>query len=129
MAANAGRLTELPKDKERCYKSRNSHSAFIEFHLDEHRCKAFSTSHLITYSLDPNPGAEDDKAEPSQKLHLVFSTADVVILGWRLTLLAERICESRLYAVSILAKRYAELDAGPCVSSISIQPIEEKMKS
>jgi hypothetical protein len=122
-------MTELPKDKERCYKSRNSHSAFIEFYLDEHHRKAFSTSHLITYSLDPNPEAEDDKTEPPQKLHLAFSTADVVILGWQLALLADRICENRLYAVSILAKRYAELDAGPCVSSISIQPIEEKIKT
>jgi hypothetical protein len=120
-------MTELPKD--RCYKSRNGHSAFIEFHLDEHRRKAFGTSHLIAYSLDPNPGADDDKTEPAQKLHLAFSTADVVILGWRLAILADRICENQLYAVSILSKRYAELDTGPCVSSISIQPIEEKMKS
>ena len=112
--------------RESCYKSHNGHSAFIEFHLDGHRRKAFSTSHLITYSLDPNPEAEDDKTEPPQKLHLVFSTADVFILGWRLATLADRICENKLYAVSIIAKRYAELDAAPCVSSISIQPIEEK---
>jgi hypothetical protein len=53
------------------------------------RSRGFHASQLIEYTLEPNPDAEDDnggraQAPPSEKLSFAFSTADVVVLGWRL---------------------------------------------
>jgi len=54
----------------------------------------------------------------------VFSTADVVILGWRLGLIADYLRGNTLTAVCILQKRYAELERNVVyVSSITIKPV------
>ena len=107
-----------------CYAAPGKYCACIEFHLSEHKRRGFHTSQLIEYSLEPNPDAEDDKNAPPQKLALAFSTADVVVLGWRLGLLADKLQENDLAAVRALAKRYAEVDRHmPFVASITITPI------
>jgi hypothetical protein len=96
----------------------------IEFHLDEEHRHGFHSSQMMDYTLDPNPDAAEDKNAPPQKLALAFSTADVVILGWRLSRLADALRENRLAAVGKLPKRYAELDRNkPFVASITITPI------
>lgn len=110
--------------KEDCYESANMNCYCIEFHLDEHRRRGFHASQLITYSLDPSADAENDKGAPPQMLSLAFSTADVVILGWRLDRLADYLGENKLAAVRILPKRYAELDRNkPFISSIEIKAV------
>jgi len=111
--------------KEDCYEPGNMNRYCIEFHLDEHRRRGFHASQLITYSLDPNPDAkQEDKDEPPQMLSLVFSTADVVILGWRLDRIADYLGENKLAAVRILPKRYAEVDPKkPFVASIEIKSV------
>ena len=96
----------------------------IEFYLSEHKRRAFCTSQLIEYTLEPNPDAADDKDVPPQRLALVFSTADVEMLGWRLGTLADKLQESNLAAVRILPKRYAEaVGHSAFVASITITPI------
>jgi len=96
----------------------------FEFHLSEDKRRGFHTSQLIDYTLEPNPDADDDKKLPPQKLALAFSTADVVLLGWRLGLLADKLQENDLAAVRTLSKRYAEVDRHmPFVASITITPI------
>ena len=110
--------------KENCYTAANEYCACIEFHLDEHRRHGFHTSQLIDYTLTPNPDAENNKSAPPEKLALAFSTADVVILGWRLSRLADLLRENDLATVHVLSKRYADLDrARPFVASITITPI------
>ena len=94
--------------KDSCYQSAVTYAACIEFHLDEHRRRAFNSSQLITFALDPNPDAENDKNLPPQKLSLSFSTADVVVLGWRLGLISDYLRDNKLSAVGIIPKRYAE---------------------
>jgi hypothetical protein len=48
----------------------------------------------------------------------------VVVLGWGLGFLADRLRESTLVAVGIIPKRYAELERTPAfVSAIKITPI------
>ena len=60
----------------------------------------------------------------AKKVRNTFSTADVVILGWRLGLLADKLQENDLAAVRALSKRYAEVDRHmPFVASITITPI------
>ncbi|HEV2392779.1 MAG TPA: hypothetical protein VG146_10500 [Verrucomicrobiae bacterium] len=81
-------------------------------------------SQLIEYTLEPNPDAGDDKNEPPQKLALAFSTADVVVLGWRLSHLADKLQENGLAAVRVLPQRFAEVDRHlPFVASIAITPV------
>ena len=110
--------------KDTCYHSANTYAACIEFHLDEHHRQAFNAGQLIAYALTPNPDAEDDQSLPPQKLSLTFSTADVVILGWRLGLIADYLRDNRLSSVCILPRRYAELDrCVSYVSNITITPI------
>jgi hypothetical protein len=111
-----------------CYATSAKYCACIEFHPSEDKRRGFHTSQLIDYTLEPNPDAGDDhdgRAQaPPQKLALAFSTADVVLLGWRLSLLADKLQENELAAVRVLAKRYADVDRSkPFVASITITPI------
>jgi hypothetical protein len=110
--------------KDDSYTTSVKYCACIEFHLDEERRHGFHTSQLIDYTLEPNPHAEDEKNAPPQKLKLAFSTADVVILGWRLGRLADLLRENNLATVHAMSKRYADLDhVKPFVASIIITPI------
>ena len=115
----------MPQFKEdSCYATSGRYCACIEFHLSEHTRRAFHSSQLIEYTLEPNPDADDDKNEPPQKLSLAFSTADVVVLGWRLGHLADKLQENDLAAVCVLPKRYAAaVGHGAFVASITIMPI------
>ena len=107
-----------------CYSTSGRYCACIEFHPSEHTRRAFHSSQLIEYTLEPNPDAEDDKNEPPQKLSLAFSTADVVVLGWRLGHLADKLQENDLAAIRTLPKRYAEaVGHGAFIASITITPI------
>ena len=116
----------MPHFKEdSCYSPSGRYCACIEFHLDEGKRRGFHTSQLIEYTLEANPDAADDKNEPPQKLSLAFSTADVVVLGWRLGLLADKLQENDLAAVRALAKRYADVDRHtPFVASIAVTSID-----
>lgn len=110
--------------KDNCYTSSGKYCACIEFHLDEHRRHGFHTSQLSDYTLESNPDAKDNQNAPPEKLALSFSTADVVILGWRLGRLADLLRENDLATVHVLSKRYADLDrARPFVASITITAI------
>ncbi len=112
-------------DDNSCYASSGKYCACIEFHLPQDKRRGFHTSQLIEYTLEANPDADDDKNAPPQKLSLAFSTADVVVLGWRLGLLADKLQENDLAAVRALSKRYADVDRHmPFVASITISPID-----
>ena len=116
----------MPLTKEdSCYTTSGKYCACVEFHLDEERRHGFHTSQLIHYTLEPNPDAGEDKTAPPQKLAIAFSTADVVILGWRLGRLADLLRENDLATVHVLSKRYADLDRGPFVVAIIITPISK----
>jgi len=110
--------------KDDCYTTSVKYCACIEFHLDEGSRRGFQTSQLIDYTLESNPDAGEDKNAPPQKLALAFSTADVVILGWRLGRLADLLRENNLATVHVPSKRYADLDGfKPFVASIAITRI------
>ena len=111
---------------DKCYETSNTSAAFIEFHQDKDHRQAFNASQLIGFSLAPNPGADTDRNEPPQKLALVFATADVVLLGWRLGFLADRLRESTLAAVGLIPKRYVELERNPVfISVIKIEAVKK----
>jgi len=86
--------------------------------------RGFHTSQLIEYTLEQNPDAKDDKNEPPQKLSLAFSTADVVVLGWSLGRLADKLRENDLAVVRVQPKRFANLERfTPFVAAVTITPI------
>jgi hypothetical protein len=117
----------MPLLRDECFESSNVNCFCIEFHLDEHHRRGFHISQLITYSLEPNPAAENDKDAPPQMLLLAFSTADVVILGWRLSRLADLLRTNELAVVGVLSKRYADFEPKkPFVSSIEIKSVGSK---
>jgi hypothetical protein len=114
----------MPLTKDGCYTTSGKYCPYIEFHLDEERRHGFHASQLIDYTLEPNTNAGEDKNAPPQKLGLAFSTADVVIMGWRLGRLVDLLRENDLATVHVLPKRYADLDrVRPFVASIIITPI------
>ncbi len=117
----------MPLTKEdSCYTTATNYCACIEFHLDGDHRHGFHTSQLIDYTLEPNPDVGEDKDAPPQILALTFSTADVVILGWRLGRFADLLRENNLATVHVLSKRYADLDHGrPFVASIVISTINK----
>lgn len=81
---------------------------------------------MIDYTLEPNPDVGQDKTAPPQKLAVAFSTADVVILGWRLGRLADLLRENELATVHVLPKRYADLESiKPFVAAVIITPIHK----
>ena len=111
--------------KDDCYQPANMHCFCIKFHFEGRR-RGFHASQLIEYTLEPNPDAKEAKDAPPDKLTFAFSTADVVVLGWRLDRIADYLCENKLAAVGTLPKRYAELDRNkPFVSSIKIEPVKQ----
>jgi hypothetical protein len=117
-------MPTFPNDA--CYLMATTYAACIEFRTDEHHRRAFNASQLIEFSLEPNPDANDDKNLPPQKLSLAFSTADVVVLGWRFGLIADYLRDNRLSAICILPKRYAELDRNSAyVSAITITAVSK----
>jgi hypothetical protein len=115
----------MPLTKEdSCYTTTGKYCACVEFHLDEEQRHGFHSGQLIDYTLEPNPNVGEEKNSLPQKLVLAFSTAEVVILGWRLGRLTDLLRENELATVHVLPKRYADLDrARPFVASIIITPI------
>ena len=107
-----------------CYTTAGKYCACIEFHLDEHHRHGFNSNQLIEYSLEPNPDADDDKNAAPQKLTIAFSTADVLLLGSNLGLLADKLRENDLASVRVRPKRYSEIDRNvPFVTSMRINRI------
>lgn len=113
------------KDED-CYHTASKYCACIEFHLDEGRRHGFNSSQLIHYTLEPNADAGEDKSVAPQKLTVAFSTADVVILGWQLETLANKLRDNNLAGVRLCSKRGGQPDnKNVLVASIKIRPIEK----
>ena len=110
--------------KNECYKLAHKHCLCIEFVLAEDQRRGFHTGQLIDYRLEPN--SSDEKDAPPDKLTLAFATADVVILGWKLSSLAEHLRDGDLLSVRAMPSRYAGLDRFKTfVAAISVTPISK----
>jgi hypothetical protein len=93
-----------------CYDTANKYCACIEFQPSGHLRHGFHSSQLIEYSLEPNPEAKNVPNAPPQKFAIAFSTADVVILGWRLDLIVNNLRDNQLASVRVLPQRFAQLE-------------------
>ncbi len=111
--------------KNECYKLAHKHCLCIEFVLAEDQRRGFHTGQLIDYRLEPN--SSDEKDAPPDKLTLAFATADVVMLGWKLSSLAEHLRDGDLLSVRSNPARYALLERYTAyVASITVTPIPKE---
>ena len=114
-------MTDIKND---CYEMAHKHALCIEFVLSETEREGFHTGQLLHYRLAQN--STDEKDAPPEKLTLAFATADVVIVGWKLSTLANHLRDGDLLWVRSLPARYAGLDRSKTfVASISITPISK----
>ena len=111
--------------KNDCYKLAHKHCLCIEFVLAEDQRRGFHTGQLIDYRLEPN--SSDEKDAPPDKLTLAFATADVVMLGWKLSSLAEHLRDGDLLSVRSNPARYALLERSTAyVASITVTAIPKE---
>ena len=111
--------------KNDCYKLAHKHCLCIEFVLAEDQRRGFHTGQLIDYRLEPNSSHEKDA--PPDKLTLAFATADVVILGWKLSSLAEHLRDGDLLCVRSLPTPYAHLEPKQTfVARIAVMPVAKE---
>jgi hypothetical protein len=111
--------------KNDCYQLACKHVLCIEFVFSESERQGFHTSQLLHYRLEPN--STDEKDAPPEKLALAFATADVVILGWKLSTLANHLRDGDLLSVRSGPGRYAHLDRSKAfVATITVTPITKE---
>jgi len=126
-------IAELKKDTEdtTCVVEAGSSRSigFVEFFDNPHSPQArqgFALAQLLHYRLAaraPEPGDAAEEARP-QVLALAFSTADVVVTGWRLERMAEYLQDGKLAAVKTIPVRHVGLTANrPAVVAIEIKPL------
>jgi hypothetical protein len=109
--------------KNGCYDLAHKHVLCIEFVLSDTEREGFHTGQLLHYRLEPN--STDEKAAPPERLTLAFATADVVILGWKLSTLANHLRDGDLLYVRSSPARYALLECSTAyVASITITPLK-----
>ena len=111
--------------KNECYELAAKHCLCIEFVLSDSQREGFHTGQLLHYRLEPN--SIDEKDAPPEKLTLVFATADVVILGWKLSTLANHLRDGDLLYVRSGHANYANLERSKtCVASITVTAIAKE---
>jgi hypothetical protein len=113
---------ELSKNPNACL-FLNDRCSFLEFWPEQKPWHGFAVSQLLHYSVEANTAAKDG---PPDKLTLGFSTADVVVTGWRLEQLADEVRGHKGGIVKTLpnAVRYEQLQPNACaVAKIEVKPI------
>ena len=91
--------------------------------------RGFPTSQLIEYTLEPNTADSDDTKAPPEKLTFSFSTADVIVLGWRLDRITSYLRDNRVGGIGVLSKRYADMERGkPYVAFIMFKAVPDTLK-
>ena len=111
--------------KNDCYQLVPKHVLCIEFVFSESEREGFHTSQLLQYRLEPN--STEEKDAPPEKLMLAFAMADVVILGWKLSTLANHLRDGDLLYVRSSPARYVLLERSTAyVASITATPIAKE---
>ncbi len=117
-----------------CYLTTQKHCPCIEFVATDGQRHGFHSSQLLSYRLETGGTREGD---PAEKLTLAFTTADVLITGWHLGRIADRIRDGDLLSVrpnapnaregSSFQNRYANVESPKSrVASVTVTPITQK---
>lgn len=95
---------------------------YVQFHLGPHRRHGFAVAQLHDYTLEANPA--DGEGAPPERLTIRFPTADIVLVGARLSKLADAIDDQILTAVIPVDARYEQtLGRSPWVAEITVTRI------
>jgi hypothetical protein len=111
-------------EENECILTTQRHCPCIEFHPTGEERHGFQVSQLLHYRLE---SSENVSGQPPHKLTLGFGTADVILTGWRLDRVADRVRDGNLLAVRTCTVRYAGLSrTTPHVASIIVTPITKE---
>ncbi len=111
--------------KNECYELAHKHVLCIEFVLSDTQREGFHTGQLLHYRLEPN--SSEETAAPPEKLTLAFATADVVIVGWKLSTLTYHLRDGDLLSVLAYPGCYAHLEHSKAfVAAITVIPIAKE---
>jgi|GEM_PF-872641 len=117
-----------------CYLTTQKHCPCIEFGATDGRRHGFHSSQLLSYRLETVGTREGD---PPERLTLAFTTADVLITGWHLDRIADRIRDGDLLSVrpnapnarekNSLPNSYANVESPKSlVASVTVTPFTQK---
>ena len=82
---------------------------------------------MLNSTVNNDNNSSDETDAPPEKLTLAFATADVVILGWKLSTLANHFRDGDLLYVRSSPARYARLQRSQTyVASIIVTPITKE---
>jgi len=126
LARQLAELKEGSVDGDCAIEALSSQSPGFVLFLDGPQSRqGFALSHLLYYRLAPRDAVAGDGADAApQMLTLAFSTADVVLTGWRLERVTELIHDGKLAAVRTIPTRHVGLTGNrPAVVSIAINPL------
>jgi len=128
LARQLAALKEGSVDQDCAIEALSSQSpGFVVFLDGPQSRQGFALSHLLHYRLAPRDAvAGDGAAAAPQILTLAFSTADVVLTGWRLERVTEILHDGKLAAVKTIPARHVGLTGNrPAVVAIDIKPLAE----
>ena len=131
MSSLARQLSDLKKDAEDpvCVVQATSSQSlgFVEFFDAPGSRQGFALAQLLHYRLslrEPVVGAGDGADAAPQVLTLGFSTADVVVTGWRLERAAEFLQAGTLASVKTIPARHVAMTGNrPAVVAIEIRAV------
>ena len=110
-----------PSKDDECFLTTQKHNPCIEFVLGEQKRHGFHSSQLLHYRLEA-----DEEGSSPMTLTIAFATADVVVTGFALGRIADRLRDGDLLLVRTVPSRYAGMARSRChVTGISIQPVEK----
>lgn len=118
------RLGQTSREEPRCIEENEHPLLMLDFLTRDGRIYGFPYSQLVNYLLDPNPETQCGGELPPERLTILFSTHDVVIIGWRLHALRPLLQSAKIAAVCAVDHRYANVTRNkPFVAEITVKPI------
>jgi hypothetical protein len=95
--------------------------SMIEFVGPSRHC-GFAKDRLNGFVLEKNPERKDQKLDPPDQFRLFFTTAVVVLKGWRLEMMASVLANGTVASVHVVEKELAKLMIEePWVTEIQIE--------
>ena len=123
MNAISPELTDAERKPQWCLDTHHLYSASISILADDGRTYGFATSQYVDFVHEANPGMQNDSGAPPERMRLRFATAEVMMLGSRLELIASALSEGQLRGLKAISQRYARaLKSGPLIFSIAVAP-------
>jgi hypothetical protein len=101
----------------------------INFYCSDGRIFGFPYAHLVCWRYEKNPDAGLQPNAPADRLSLLYSAHDVVLLGWRLASLPALLQQARVVSVHSLAAKYFGLsDTAAFITEILVKDQKQEQE-